>query len=53
LFDSREDYARVEQELAEEQGGKEVTAFNPKTGQRLKLDRANNRWIDFETGVPV
>ena len=22
-------------------------------GQRLKLDRANNRWIDFETGVPV
>jgi hypothetical protein len=34
-----------------EHSDREVTAINPKTGQRLKLDRANNCWVDFESGV--
>ena len=36
-----------------ERSDREVTAINPKTGQRLKLDRVNNRWIDCVTGVPI
>jgi len=28
-----------------ERSDREVTAINPKTGQRLRLDRANHRWL--------
>jgi hypothetical protein len=36
-----------------EHSDREVTAINPKTGQRLKLDRAANRWVDYKTGAPI
>jgi len=35
----------------EKEHDQEVTAVNPKTGQRIRL--VDNRWVDCTTGVPI
>jgi hypothetical protein len=65
LFSSREEYDEVARQLEEEkrqaeanrlieQGSKEeIVCVNPQTGHRIKLDRLHNRWVDYDSGVPI